>query len=854
MWTWRRKEPGSPPEAPSPAVLPVTRAEWRSLPPIQRVVAEHPLINPVRSFSSSLTSWQSPAYLEPLGHRVGPAEPSGVIDGLARTAETPVPDMPVVQRAARKRGVLSRLWGTSVQRAAEPETPASGTDAPVSSAETVQPLPEEPAFEPAAVLVLPAVAAASREPDRPSMPLTSAGPAMVPARPPVRTVQAIRPETPSAPLRTPEPVVEQSRLDPGPIATEPDPIVAETDPIAAETVPVQTPDPLPAAPSASDVVPPRPVEAPRPALPVVQRTEQVEAVPRRLGLGAPILPDPGPAGTPVPPVPVVENDVAEADAPLAGDVETSVLPAEPAAPAPMADEVPRPVARMVAEEVWTPPATAVETTAAGPLSESRISAPMAARGPEGDPVRELAAPDHREVPPSGASVRSSAPEAARHSVVQPVRELPPPKPQDVPSAQKPVQRLRDEPPADAPVLASRAVESSPEPQVSRSETSARTPVPSGEAPDVPVVVSRVVESSSEPGVVQRSDAAVRRPVHEPSGEAPDAPILVSRAIEPPSEPEVVQRSDAAVRKLVHEPSGETSVAPVLVSRAVEPPPGLTAGTSSRSSPGTTVHPPESPRIRSGTTETSEPPGTPGGSVGAPPAAATSTSPLPVARVVDGTIAAAPVPETVDRPTLAALTGGESAATPLPELPVSRLIEAPPLPNPLPSARVVDASAPRAIQRVHEPRSQLAETLTATKVALPPVARRNDAGAFPWQALPVARTVEAVTGEQSTMDVMRTAPRAAPGENGLVLELPPVVVPRPAETPAVQREPETPPPEPVAPPAPAAPVPATAAASAPAAQPETEELVKKLFDPLLRRLKTELRLDRERRGALTDRPH
>jgi hypothetical protein len=36
--------------------------------------------------------------------------------------------------------------------------------------------------------------------------------------------------------------------------------------------------------------------------------------------------------------------------------------------------------------------------------------------------------------------------------------------------------------------------------------------------------------------------------------------------------------------------------------------------------------------------------------------------------------------------------------------------------------------------------------------------------------------------------------------------------------------------------------------------EPEELLKKLFDPLLRRLKTELRLDRERRGALTDRRH
>jgi hypothetical protein len=34
----------------------------------------------------------------------------------------------------------------------------------------------------------------------------------------------------------------------------------------------------------------------------------------------------------------------------------------------------------------------------------------------------------------------------------------------------------------------------------------------------------------------------------------------------------------------------------------------------------------------------------------------------------------------------------------------------------------------------------------------------------------------------------------------------------------------------------------------------DELVKKLFDPLLRRLKTELRLDRERRGMLTDLRH
>ncbi|MGH3910216.1 MAG: hypothetical protein ACRDRM_05235, partial [Pseudonocardiaceae bacterium] len=48
--------------------------------------------------------------------------------------------------------------------------------------------------------------------------------------------------------------------------------------------------------------------------------------------------------------------------------------------------------------------------------------------------------------------------------------------------------------------------------------------------------------------------------------------------------------------------------------------------------------------------------------------------------------------------------------------------------------------------------------------------------------------------------------------------------------------------------------AGAAAGAAAAASNPDELVKKLFDPLLRRLKTELRLDRERRGMLTDLRH
>lgn len=67
---------------------------------------------------------------------------------------------------------------------------------------------------------------------------------------------------------------------------------------------------------------------------------------------------------------------------------------------------------------------------------------------------------------------------------------------------------------------------------------------------------------------------------------------------------------------------------------------------------------------------------------------------------------------------------------------------------------------------------------------------------------------------------------------------PPVVQAVQATPTAQAEPEPPPP-----PAPAPP------AAPPEASPE--ELLKKIYDPLVRRLKAELWLDRERRGSLTD---
>lgn len=83
---------------------------------------------------------------------------------------------------------------------------------------------------------------------------------------------------------------------------------------------------------------------------------------------------------------------------------------------------------------------------------------------------------------------------------------------------------------------------------------------------------------------------------------------------------------------------------------------------------------------------------------------------------------------------------------------------------------------------------------------------------------------------------------APAAEVPLTEVPPAEVPPP----------EVPPAEVPAAGAPTAGGAPAAGAVAGAANPD--ELVKKLFDPLLRRLKTELRLDRERRGVLTDLRH
>ena len=82
MWRpWRRaatNEP-SPRGADAPPRAPAPRQEWRDVPPISRLTAAIAAVTEPSGFEAALTTRRSPALLEPLGHHVVPAGPSGIV-------------------------------------------------------------------------------------------------------------------------------------------------------------------------------------------------------------------------------------------------------------------------------------------------------------------------------------------------------------------------------------------------------------------------------------------------------------------------------------------------------------------------------------------------------------------------------------------------------------------------------------------------------------------------------------------------------------------------------------------------------------------------------------------------------
>ena len=86
MWPFRRKaEAAAAPAAAGPVPAPVIRRDWLGLPPIQRLIGEHPLTAPSERFSDDLATHHDPSLsADTMGHQVSAEAPAGIVLTLAR--------------------------------------------------------------------------------------------------------------------------------------------------------------------------------------------------------------------------------------------------------------------------------------------------------------------------------------------------------------------------------------------------------------------------------------------------------------------------------------------------------------------------------------------------------------------------------------------------------------------------------------------------------------------------------------------------------------------------------------------------------------------------------------------------
>src|SRR5439155_1418182 len=116
MWPFRRKAESSPAgSGPQPVPGPVIRREWVGLPPIQRIIGEHPLTAPSERFSDDLATHHDPSIsADTMGHQVSAEAPAGIILTLARpSTRSDGPAMiprPRVQRRVDGAVVESGEW------------------------------------------------------------------------------------------------------------------------------------------------------------------------------------------------------------------------------------------------------------------------------------------------------------------------------------------------------------------------------------------------------------------------------------------------------------------------------------------------------------------------------------------------------------------------------------------------------------------------------------------------------------------------------------------------------------------------------------------------------------------------
>ncbi|MCX4473540.1 hypothetical protein OOK41_25085 [Micromonospora sp. NBC_01655] len=854
---------GASPGDGSPAHLRNGPPAWQSLPPLQRVTPDEPRLNLPDTFTGALAAWRNPSYLAPLGHLVGAAEPAGVLHETAVPVSEP--PRPAPEPVGRARGGDPGPLPLAAPSAGA-RTPAPALQRQVAGAPGTPPTPEHPLAVPTRGRAVPV------EPVTVSRLLTAPPPPeelLLPAvdRPADPTAEAARPDDAS-----PE----------APTLGRDDPTAGDADvtTLAGTTSPLGGDVPGPTADAASAAGPRTPggTGPAAPDLPVQRLVGAGPRPPRRLGLGEPIV-------SPV--LPPVSRPAGDAAFP---SVQRSA-----------AGEGPEQVRRTAAGEAPQQVHAAAGDGRAG--SQSMAAAPLAQRSPAGGsgpasgPGAAGRPADAAEVTPAGDSATllgegagtvsrlgtEAFPTGLGPSPVGPQAEPgtagggehlaggPPPPAEGLPLAGTP---RGDAPPArwaggaadpgaGAPAPVQTFVPSAGGTPPAGETPSAGGPPPGGEATasgDVPAEAGVAAllggpATSTPPGVassqggpaagVQAVDPAGGPGAGHVGSGGPDLPVVARLTTPATSTGPRVEGPTTGTGPVPHAEASTGTGAPY--DGGTSPVGGATTGGETDGGPGVAG-------LVGGDGGMADPTGDAGPAGVDPDGSPPPPLPLVVARLVGDRptpllTGAGPVAPLPDRPTVQRVTwqrdeataaGGRAATTPDPEraVPVDLYPNpAAPYPTPTPAAPY-PATAPGTAASTDAASS----TSAAAGGGLPPVQR--------WVgALPGTPSAGRPPGRD-------TAPPGPPLSAYAMGEL---------SGPVVQRaEPvdDAAPPPPVDAPAPPAAAPPPDGGGAAAGQPavpgapraagggaEPEELLKKLYDPLLRRLKTELRLDRERHGAL-----
>ncbi|NBE84937.1 hypothetical protein [Micromonospora rubida] len=886
MWPWRRRtqetaqrstaDVPAPPTDSSPARTRSEPPAWQSLPPLQRVTPDEPRLNLPDTFTGSLAAWRDPSYLAPLGHLVGAAEPAGVLHETAVPVSEPHRSVP--EPVGRTHGDHPEPLPLATP-SADSRPPAPSLQRQAAGPPGTTPVPEHPLAVPAQGRAVPV------EPVTVSRLLTAPPPPeelLLPAvdRPVDPTPRAARPDAASPETPTLGSAAAAGPLTPGSTGT----LTPGSAGPSAPDLPVQRlvgDGPRPprrlglGEPIVSPVLPPVPRPTGDAAPPSVQRStagqgpEQV----RRSAAGE------GQAGSPLPPAaappvqrspaggsgPVTEPGATgrPADASDAGNAGDAGDAGDTGGVAPASDST-----TLVGSRAVTVSRLDTEAFPIG-LGPSPVGPQAEAGTADGGENLVGGPPPPVEGLPLAGTPRGDAPPARwAGGAADPGTGGPAPVQTFVPPAGETTAGGETPPSGDTPPSGETTASGDTPPS---GETTAGGDVPAGAAGMAPLLGGPPASVPSG-GASSAGGPAAGAQAVEPAGGpgagsgGPDLPVVARLATSgTPTGPRAEGPSAGTGPVSLTEASAGTGPVPhTEASAGTGPVPhsGASAGTVDPYDGG------PSPvgggaagweAVTDGGPEVAGLVGGDGGAAAGPAgpegvdAGGSPSPPLPlvVARLVGDRppallTGAGPVAPLPDRPAVQRVTwqrdeppadGGRAGTTADPERAVPVDLYPPPAaPDPSTAPGTVPGIAPGTAASTGAARSTSAEA----GGGLPPVQRW--VGAIPGtpsarrpqgrDTAPPGPPLSAYTmGELSGPVVQRAEPADDAAPPPLVdAPAPPAAAPPPDSGGAAAGRPAAP-------------------GAAPGGGAEPEELLKKLYDPLLRRLKTELRLDRERHGAL-----